>query len=199
MTAACEIDISHVPVVSWSAMKRLKSLSIYLTILLLAASCSSSDIPVIFLLEPDGKTLSAKLPYLDDLNHSHDGGNAIGQQAYPYTIWERELRKNILDQEAEDRGSVEIVEIYRNESLSFWKTRRYIDISYEIRIYNEDGRIVWNRTYNRAESYSLPLFGPRENRRERMQTESLMMKSVIEEFKDDIEEDYTYITGRLMQ
>ena len=174
-------------------MKKLNMLIPYILIVLLAVSCASSEVQVQDLLQADGRTMERKLPYLDNLNHGGNGQSTIESQSYPYTVWERELRNNIIDGRAEDLGSIEIVELYRNEKPSFWKTSCYLDIGYEIRIYDNDGRAIWTRTYYRAGKYSIPLFGAKDGTKAMKKEECIMMKSVIEEFKDDVESQYDSI------
>ena len=178
-------------------MKKLKAIIICISIMLLAASCASSDIPIEDLMKADGRTLQRKLPYLENLNRRDSGDNDIEIQSITYTIWERELRKNIMDSSTEKLGAIEIVELLRSESMNLCKTKRYIETMYEIRIYDNEGRVVWTNSYKEEAKYSLPLFGEKKNPEGEREAESTMLKSAIERFKKDIEMQYDGIKVKL--
>ena len=171
-------------------MKRTSRIITYIMIIFLAASCASSDIPAENLMNSDGRTLQRKLPYLDNLNRRDSGDNDIEIQSITYTIWERELRKNSMDSSTEKLGAIEIVELQRSESMKFCKTKRYIETMYEIRIYNNDGKVVWTNAYSEEAKYSPPLFGEKKNPEGKQEAESTMLKAAIERFKNDIEMQY---------
>lgn len=178
-------------------MKTLKAIIICISIMLLASSCASSGIPVEDLMKADGREMTRKLPYLENLNRKDSGDNAIEKQSIAYTIWERELRKNIMDSSTEKLGAIEIVELFRSESMNFWKTKRYLETVYEIRIYDNDERVFWTNTYREKSKYSLPLFGEKRNAEGAREAESEMIKSAIEEFKKDVELEYDNIKVKL--
>ena len=179
------------------AMKKLKAMILYISVMLLAASCVSSGIPVEELLKADGKEMTRKLPYLENLNRKDSGDNSIEKQPIAYTIWERELRQNILDSNTEKLGAIEIVELYRSESMNFWKTKRYVETVYEIRIYDNEGKVIWSKSYSNEAKYSLPLFGEKRNAEGALEVEGKMIRSAIEGFKKDIELEYDKIKVRL--
>ena len=179
-------------------MKKLLVILVSLLVLMSLTSCLTLSFDPQSL-QADNYSLERKLPNLNikSAPTTQIGStDQVNSASYAYTIFRRELDKNILNKATDIKGSIEMVIIYSNVDLDYWwgNNKAYLEI--EINIYDNDDNLVWTRGYSAADKVtadpSLVSYSTIES-----VAFTRLEHQIITEFKDDVTREYTIIVSKL--
>lgn len=154
-------------------------------------------------LQPNDYSLSNKLPNLiilsDDTTTSVGSSDSVSTSSYLYTVFRRELTKNILDTSMEEKGSIEMVLTYHN--VDFIRPQG-VRMEFEINIKNKEDKVIWNNTYYDKEEgkihEDINSFFTIIPSADDVQTLTVRLEHrLLDRFKDDVSRDYKKIIEQL--
>lgn len=181
-------------------MKKVYLLLVAIVVLVMLSSCYTYVEFDTELLKANGRELEKKLPTLKierSFSQAYEATNEISSNTYLYTIWERELEENIMEDYGSSNGSIELVIINNHkEIVGIQDTISSAEV--EIRIYNLKGTRVWKHSYSgETERFFVQYLGYEEYGHTTLNKTLALYKMLIEQAKTDIERDYDLIVSRL--
>lgn len=136
-------------------MKKNRAVLATLVILILAVTLLSSCVSTQFdrtLLQPSGYSLSPKLPKLEVVGAetvSLGASKQVESSSMLYTIFRREVEKNICESVGIPAGSIQMDLIYhdvqQNPGMS---GKNLATLEFDIKIYDNDMNEIWSKTYS---------------------------------------------------
>lgn len=150
-------------------------------------------------LQADNYSLKRKLPNLNLKSAPTTQIGATDQvntSSYTYTIFRRELDKNILDKTTDVKGSIEMVIIFADVDIDVWWGNNKAYLETEVNIYDNNDNLIWTREYSAADTvkadYALVSYSTIES-----VAYTRLEHQIITEFKNDITNEYDNIVNKL--
>ena len=183
-------------------MKYLKFFIICILASLMLVSCMSLTFDRNSLQANDYSPLANKLPNLEIKTAETTQIGATDQvstASYIYTVFRRELEKNVIDTSNETTsGYIEMVIIYANANIDYNWFSNNVALEFEINIYNKNNQKIWCNTYSADTTIAT---NPRTTSPSTIAAIGYVKleHQLLDQFKYDVAIDYASICSRLNQ
>lgn len=123
----------------------------------------------------------------------------VSTSSYIYTVFRRELEKNVLDVTSEEVcGSIEMILIYSGVDIDKLWGGTQVTLEFEINIYDRNSKKIWNNVYSADIDMSSYTFTATESTIRNVGV-IYLEHELLDQFKDDIALEYASICSELNQ
>lgn len=152
------------------------------------------------LLQASGVSVEKRLPTLEIKraeNTAQIGGqNQVSVSSYIFTIFEREIERNVIVSDGENKGSIEMNLVYSDfNAHPGWSSKYTASMEFEIIIRNLNGDKIWKKAYSGSYKGEDAGLGWTFSIDYNVQSTgyAILEHQLLEEFKNDINKEYDII------
>lgn len=149
--------------------------------------------------EVNPKLINLELDDIYSTSVNDSSLKSLTQNSYFYTIFEREYDENLIewDENIPQLGTIKLVLIdVSHQPVSTFTLTTKVYVEFEIRIYDSDGKKIWNHSYFK-EGDPIIIWTNSQGKSEVQTKEILIFKELIENAKLDLSKDANEINKKL--